>query len=65
MAADVLELAEQWRPDVVLCDWAQFGADAAAEGLDVPYLPISAGMRAPPAPLQAIAGLQLQQSRDA
>ncbi len=65
MAADVLELAEQWRPDVVLSDWVEFGADAAAEVLDVPYLPISVGMRSPPGLLQEIAGPQLQQLRDA
>ncbi len=65
MAADVFELAEQWRPDVVLSDWVEFGADAAAEVLDVPYLPISVGMRSPPGLLQEIAGPQLQQLRDA
>jgi len=65
MATDVLELADQWRPDVVLSDWVEFGADAAAEVLNVPYLPISVGMRSSPALLQDIAGAELQQLRDA
>ena len=64
MAADVLELAERWRPDVVLSEWLEFGADAAAEVLDVPYLPISVGMRSSPALLQEIAAPELQRLRD-
>ena len=63
MAVDVLEFAERWRPDVVLSDWLEFGADVAAEVLDVPYLPISVGMRCPPAMLREIAGPQLQRLR--
>lgn len=64
MAADVLELADQWRPDVVVSDWIEFGADAAAESLDVPYLPISVGMRSSPELLEEIAAPELQQLRE-
>lgn len=36
-AAAVLELSEEWRPDVLVCDEMDFGAMVAAERADVPH----------------------------
>jgi UDP:flavonoid glycosyltransferase YjiC (YdhE family) len=36
-AAAVLQLCEEWRPDVLVCDEMDFGALVAAERADVPY----------------------------
>jgi UDP:flavonoid glycosyltransferase YjiC (YdhE family) len=36
-AAAVLQLCETWRPDVLVCDEMDFGAQVAAERADVPY----------------------------
>lgn len=55
MANDLLDLTDAWRPDIVLSDWTEFGASVVAETLNIPYLPISVGMRLPPAGLEVVA----------
>ncbi|HST47017.1 glycosyltransferase [Jatrophihabitans sp.] len=48
MAADILELAEDWRPDLVIRDDTEFGGCLAAEALGIPHVQLKVtGMRPP------------------
>jgi len=48
MAADILELAGSWRPDLVIHDDTEFGGCLAAEALGIPHVQLKVtGMRPP------------------
>lgn len=55
MCEGVLDIADQWRPDVILWESTEFGAPVAAERLGIPHLPISIAMRQSPKRLEPFA----------
>jgi MGT family glycosyltransferase len=47
MVDDLLELAEDWRPDVIVRDASEFGAIILGAILDIPVAVVGIGLRAP------------------
>lgn len=65
LAADVVTLAQSWRPDVIVRDCSEFGGWTAAEELDIPCVAYGVLAWMPPAILGGVIGGQLAELRAA
>jgi UDP:flavonoid glycosyltransferase YjiC (YdhE family) len=63
MAADVLVLAERWRPDVIVRSTYEFGGCLAAERLGVPHASVEVGAFYPEPVLRQLAAAPLGERR--